>query len=676
MRKNILLPVLLLICLHINATDFDQNFSINIYDEIEIVYHITYSVKRTVEVVDDNMGNCFGGGDYGGPLYGLNIPESVTHNGKTYSVTAIRQGAFFDHHCLQEVKLPSSVTKIGKNAFAGCHLLYSCNLPAALDSIGEGAFSGSGIGKEIYIPKSVNYIGERAFLACSHLCLIAVDADNPNYCCIDSILYNKEASRLIHCPCTKRVAHNIPSTLKRIDPGAFSYAGITSISLPNSLTEIGDAAFGGCANLTSISIPNSVKKIGATAFGGCTKMKCIDLPTYLKKIDDYTFNGCSELSSISIPKGVCYIGKNAFSFSGLKSISLPNSVAEIGKSVFESCDSLQSITLSPSLKKIGDKAFFKCANLSSIVIPKSVTEMGIQLFSDCPKLKKVTILGNISEIKEQSFSRCHNLTEVNLPKTLKSIGWNAFAECNLPSVVLPDSLNLIYMEAFAGCNMSSIRIPNSVTHIYKSAFQSCKNLKTIYLPNIPIQIGETAFENTQWFNKQKDGLVYLGKTAYTYKGKLRNDTSIIIKDGTLNIGDNCFINKMKVKSITLPNSVKTIGDFAFDNTGIQSLVIPDSVTFIGLGALSSCVYLHSVTLGKLLKRADGYFLDSGNLKTIVCKAITPPSINLYCFQYVQDTYPQKITLFVADESVEAYKKAIGWNVLQNIKGISEMSKTQ
>ena len=160
----------------------------------------------------------------------------------------------------------------------------------------------------------------------------------------------------------------IPEGVTEIDAGAIP-DGVKTLTIPNSVTEIGESAFEGCSSLTSVTIPNSVTKIGESAFKDCSSLTSVTIPNSVTKIGESAFKGCSSLVSITIPNSVTEIDTEAFSacFS-LTSVTIPNSVTEIGDRTFFSCASLTSVTIPNSVTEIGDRAFFKCTSLASITI--------------------------------------------------------------------------------------------------------------------------------------------------------------------------------------------------------------------------------------------------------------------------------------------------------------------
>ena len=147
----------------------------------------------------------------------------------------------------------------------------------------------------------------------------------------------------------------------------WSCSGLTSITIPNSVTSIGDGTFSGCNGLTSITIPNSVTSIGNVTFNGCSGLTSVTIPNSVTSIGESAFSGCSSLTSITIPNSVTSIGSYAFSVcNGLTSVTIPNSVTIIGIEAFYGCSSLTSITIPNSVTRIGDAAFAKCGNLENV----------------------------------------------------------------------------------------------------------------------------------------------------------------------------------------------------------------------------------------------------------------------------------------------------------------------
>ncbi|MCR4799766.1 MAG: leucine-rich repeat domain-containing protein [Bacteroidales bacterium] len=278
----------------------------------------------------------------------------------------------------------------------------------------------------------------------------------------------------------KMVDDGVEVTYKQDEP---SYSG--SITIPSSVTydgkrytviSIGSDAFSGCSGLTSVTIPNSVTSIGRLAFGYC-----------------------SGLTSITIPNSVTSIGQAAFiNCRDLTSVAIPNSVTSIGESVFENCNNLISVTIPNSVTSIGDLAFGNCSGLTSITIPNSVTSIGEYAFTDCSGLTSVTISNSVTFIGGSAFSGCSGLTSVTIPNNVTSIGNFAFLDCTgLTSIAIPNSVTTIGRYAFNGCTgLTSITIPSSVTKVEEYAFSGCTALKDVTcLATVPPTAYANSFEN-------------------------------------------------------------------------------------------------------------------------------------------------------------------------------------
>lgn len=210
-------------------------------------------------------------------------------------------------------------------------------------------------------------------------------------------------------------------------------SGLTSITIPDSVTSIEDSVFSYCSGLTSITIPDSITSIEYRAFSFCSKLSSVIIPNSVTNIGEEAFYGCSRLSSITILNGITSIGNSAFSgCSGLTSITIPDSVTKIGAAAFSDCTSLASITIPDRVTIIDDGAFYNCIGLSSIIIPESVTSIGAS-----------------------AFDNCSGLTSVTIPASVTNLGWDVFYGCS--------SLNILYLPRRFNGTTDSLSIPSGCT---------------------------------------------------------------------------------------------------------------------------------------------------------------------------------------------------------------------
>ena len=282
---------------------------------------VTYSeVEYSVTSIGDSaFYNC--------SLASVTIPNSVTSIGNSAfsgciyltsvtignSVTSIGNSAFSGCIYLTSVTIGNSVTSIGSGAFYGCKGLTSVTIPNSVTSIGGQAFYGCKGLTSVTIPNSVTSIGDRAFSGCSGLTSINVETNNPNYCSVEGVLFNKDKTRLIQYPGGKQGAYTIPNTVTSIGDRAFSgCSGLTSVTIPNSITSIGDYAFYGCRGLISVTIPNSVTSIGNSAFSGCSSLTSVTIPNSVTTIGEGAFYGCNNLMNVIIGSSVKVLEASAF----------------------------------------------------------------------------------------------------------------------------------------------------------------------------------------------------------------------------------------------------------------------------------------------------------------------------------------------------------------------------
>ena len=301
----------------------------------------------------------------------------------------------------------------------------------------------------------------------------------------------------------------------RIGTGALiNCVSVKSVSLPNSLTEIGDSAFSHCG-MTSISLPGGLKKIGAAAFNGCEKLTSITIPSGVTGIGEGAFEGCTSLTSINVESGSKnYVSIDGVLFSADKkalitypdgkkgSYTIPNGVATIRDSAFGDCDKLTGITIPNSVTSIEKWAFWGCSSLTSVTIPASVTSIGDDAFVACISLTSINVESgsrSYASIDGVLFSADKKTLvtypagkegNYTIPNGVAAIGESAFQDCDkLTGITIPNSVTSIGEYAFSESDLTSVTIPVSVTSIGNFAFAFCTSLSDVYYDGTQKQWG-------------------------------------------------------------------------------------------------------------------------------------------------------------------------------------------
>ena len=398
-------------------------------------------------------------------------------------------------------------------------------------------------------------------------------------------------------------------------------------------------------NAETLDIPSkldtyTVTSIGWHAFAYCESLTSVTIPDSVTRIDSGAFYECYNLTSVKIGNGVTSIGDSAFlECHSLTSVTIPDSVTEIGDSAFKECHSLTSITIPDSVTRIGDSAFYECYNLTSVTIPESVEYIFDSPFGNCYNLTEIKVDANNRRFTSQDgvlfdgdmisiiqYPIGNARKTYDIPKGVESINNNAFEGCSkLTSVTIPESVTSIVEGAFTNCsNLTEIRvdannkdyssqdgilfnknktelilcpggktgtykIPNSVTRIGDDAFAHCSKLTSVTIPDSVTSIGGSAFNGTGYYNNPsnwENGVLYIDNCLVDENDVPQNYK---INEGTRVIADYAF-SGCSLKSVTIPDSVTSIGKSAFEYSNLTSITIGKGVTSIGEDAFTSTEY--------------------------------------------------------------------------------------
>ena len=406
------------------------------------------------------------------------IPENITYNDVTYSVTSLGFLCFSGCSSLTSIDIPSSVTSLERGCFYGCSSLKSVTIPSSVTSLGYECFGKCSSLTSIDIPSSVTSLGRGCFSGCYSLESITVDKNNKVYDSRDN--------------CNAIIETSTNAMLQ----------GCKTTVIPSSVTSLIYHCFYGCSSLTSIDIPSSVTRLGESCFEGCSSLKSITIPSSVTSLIYHCFNGCSSLESITVDKNnkvydsrdncnaIIETSTNKM-IRGCKTTVIPSSVTSLEEYCFEGCSSLKSITIPSSVTSFGYSCFSGCYSLESITVDKNnkvydsrdncnaIIETSTNtMIQGC---KTTVIPSSVTSLGDWCFAYCTPLTSIDIPSSVTSLGRGCFYDCSsLTSVTIPSSVTSVGEYCFYYCSsLTSIDIPSSVTSLGDYCFRDCSSLKTV-----------------------------------------------------------------------------------------------------------------------------------------------------------------------------------------------------
>ena len=335
-------------------------------------------------------------------------------------------------------------------------------------------------------------------------------------------------------------------------------------------------------NITKIVIKEGITGIGRRVFDDLNNLVEVVLPKSLTNIGEYAFSSCNSLTTINLDH-ITSLGQYAFEDCGLRTVTIPEGITVIPRGAFMHCHFLNNLIMHDQITMIGYYAFYSCYQLQSVQMPKG-----------------------LKELDDLSFASCSALKDVQLNPGLEIIGHSAFSGCKvLEKLFIPDSVQKIEDNAFIDCTgLKSIHLGSGLSSITYAPFQNCSSLTTL-----------TINENNPYFETHNNGL-YTKNPRKLVAIALGYEGAYVVPEGTVAINTRACYNG-KITSLTIPGSVKTIGDYAFTDcrklktaslgegieeiklrvfsrSGITEITIPASVKKMGGETFSGCTSLTKI----------------------------------------------------------------------------------
>jgi len=414
---------------------------------------------------------------------------------------------------------------------------------------------------------------------------------------------------------------------------------IQKITFEKGITTIADRAFYGLGVLETVQLPNTVTSVGASAFEGCISLTSLPLGGGSCTVGENAFRGCTGLKSLVIPEGITSVGAGAFEqCEQAQSLSIPQSLTEIGNGAFRGCTQLQTIDVAA-----GNSAFRDSGNCllstdgillkgsENGVIPTdgSIHTIGADAFRDCVGLKTVTIPNSVTAIEDYAFLGCTGLTQVNFGTGLEKVGLGAFQGCSsLVEAVLPDGLTEIGTCAFSGCTeLQTVNFPQNLESLGSWSFAGTA-IKEVNLSSSVDVVGINPFRGCRALTSIS--VNYRNRTYKAQGNCLISSSDKVLVSGcsasriaettATTIGRDAF-RDLNIGSLTIPDSVQTIEQYAFADAVLAEIYFGAGVRNIQGNPLMGCSALISISVSEenTVYRASGNCLITGTTLISGCE---------------------------------------------------------
>ncbi len=422
------------------------------------------------------------------------------------------------------------------------------------------------------------------------------------------------------------------SGLSVVSIGASAFEGnetVQIIDLHSDITSVGEKAFKDCTALKEVEDTKSLDTIGVSAFEGCIAMESFELPDNVTAVPERCFFGATALAEVEAHNNLKSVAKDAFtgtkwenekedgplnfgrvlySFKGtVKDVVIPEGVSIIEDYVFIGNDSMETLTLGFDVEEIGEYAFQNCVNLKTVTTNEALGVIAAGTFKGCVSLESIDLSETtVATIGYQAFSDCVSLAEIKLSETLSEIGEYAFQGTAITSIEFLKNVNSVSANAFLNAetleNISVVDNNKEFTSIDGVLY----NKKVKALICVPAAIsGE--FTLPASVEEIRDEAFYGSNVTEV---KLADESALKY------IGISAFENS-SIESVIIPAKIEKLNANTFKNaTKLSNVTFEEGITYIGAGAFEGAVALEEIKLPESLVKVGNSAFKNAGLKSV------------------------------------------------------------
>lgn len=608
-----------------------QSTLLNASTLINGLYYDLDTSSRTATVTYETIGT----DNYASLPASVKIPETVTCDGITFTVTKVADQAFANCTSLEEISIPGTVTEIGTTCtserylpFYKCTSLIKVKFEDGVQNISLGVFfstsepnsSYCSKGLFAYCPLQEVYIGRNIFY---------VNYDS--YFSFEKYPEYYGYSAFYNQPMLAKVTFS--STVTEI-PAYLFYRNVamTLTDLPNVKT-IGKSAFEGCSKLTTLNFGQDLMTVDDRAFYNCTNVTKLTFPDAITTIGDEAFYNCSSITEVTVGSKLQSIGASAFQKCGsFTAILLPDNFTTMGASAFEGCKKLTVAKLGNSLRAVPARAFKNCIALSEMTVPATSVSMGDQAFYNDSVLAVITMNDGLKTIGNEVFWNNSGIRTFTIPGTVTSIGSNSFYGCTNTSVLrFKDGEGTLTIDSYytRSKKIDDMTSRGSYTNRCNDYFYDCP-IKTLYLGrDLKYDYADNAsvydYVDGYWKEMSRASAPFVNSTTlqkvtigskvtFLYNHLFHNCdkvTTIDIPASIANIYGNAFDDCSSLTATTFHdatnNHTLTLGDYAFRNCAtLPEVTFPRQLLSVGNYTYAQCPLLKTLTFPAMLESIGNY----------------------------------------------------------------------